>query len=442
MKRTRQSPSTMMQPQPQPQPSSLSTSSRAYRRALERLLAAPTLPKLGLARMQALCAALGHPERAIVVLHVAGTKGKGSTVAIAASVLRAAGLRVGTTTSPHLLSARERLQVDGEPIGEEDFAFLEDRVHRAATRLDPALESPSFFERTTAMAFCLFAGQVGAPPVDVAVVEVGLGGRLDATNVVRPRAAAITRLGLDHVEFLGDTVAAIAREKAGIIKPGVPIVTIPQSEEAAAVLVDQAAAVGAPLTIVDDDGTALPVALAGAHQQENARLALALVRAAGFAVDDAAVVRGLSAVRWPARYETVAEAPLVIIDGAHNVDAARALGATLRADRRAVRWHAVVGMSRGHDPAEFCPLLLPQVATTVVTRACQPRALPARDIAHAAARFGPVDVVDDVADAVAVAVARARHDGGGVIVTGSLFVAGEARACFLPMARDPERPAW
>jgi dihydrofolate synthase/folylpolyglutamate synthase len=314
-------------------------------------------------------------------------------------------------------------------------------VDRAARSLDPALEVPSFFERTVAMAFCWFAGFGGAPAVDVAVVEVGLGGRLDATNVVLPRAAAITRLGIDHVEFLGDTLAQIAREKAGIIKPGVPVVTIAQEPEAARVVAAVAVDVGAPHVVVDDE-VSLDSALAGAHQQENAKLARALVRAGGFDVDDDVVARGLRGVRWPARYETVADAPLVIVDGAHNVAAARALAATLAQDQRVGARHFVVGMSRGHDAATFASTLLRGAASVVATRARQPRAVPAIDVARAAGRCGVVDVVDDVDEAVGVACARARDDGGAVIVTGSLFVAGEARARFVAMPRDPARPAW
>jgi dihydrofolate synthase/folylpolyglutamate synthase len=417
--------------------------SKAYGQALDRLLAAPTLPKLGLQRMEALCRALGAPHRAVPVLHIAGTKGKGSTAAFAASILQSAGYVVGLTTSPHLLAARERIRVDGEPIDERAFVALERIVHRAAATLDPVLDVPSFFERTVAMAFARFAGAVGRA-VDVAVVEVGLGGRLDATNVVMPRAAAITRLGLDHTEFLGDTLAAIAGEKAGILKPGVPAVTVVQSPDAADVLARVAAAVGCPLTVVHDDPTLQP-SLIGAHQRENASLACALVRAAGYVVDDVVVARGIAETSWPARYETVARAPLVIVDGAHNVDAARALRATLDDDAR-LRGrprHFVLGVSRGHDPATIgTPLLAGGAASVVATRAAQPRALPPAEVARAVARFVPCDVVDVVAAAVELGVARAARDGGVVVVTGSLFVAGEARACFVPMARDPARPAW
>jgi dihydrofolate synthase/folylpolyglutamate synthase len=417
--------------------SSSSSPGRAYERALARLLAQPTLPKLGLLRMRALCAQLGDPQHAVPTLHIAGTKGKGSTAAMAASILREAGLHTGLTTSPHLLSARERIVIDGAMVDEAAFARLEARVHAAAGRLDPGLEVPSFFERTVAMALLAFADAA----VDVAVVEVGLGGRLDATNVVVPRATAVTRLGLDHMEFLGDTLAAIAGEKAGILKAGVPAVTIAQADEAHRVLAATAAAVGAPLTVVPIDDALAP-SLHGAHQRENASLARALVRAGGFAVDDAVVDRGLRRVVWPARYETLSTSPLVIVDGAHNADAARALRATLASDARVGARHVVLGVSRGHDPRELADLLLPGARSIVATQAQHVRALSARDIARAAAAHGVVDVEPSVAAAIAVACARARRDGGVVVVTGSLFVAGEARACFLPMPRDPVRPAF
>ena len=414
----------------------------AYAAALDRLLETPTLPKLGLARMAALCAALGDPQLAIPVLHVAGTKGKGSTSAMTASMLMAAGLRVGLTTSPHLLSARERIQIDGMLIDEARFVALEDRVARAALVIDPELETPSFFERITAMAFCAFADAA----VDVAVVEVGLGGRLDATNVVAPRACAITRLGLDHTEFLGPTLAHIAAEKAGVIKAGVDVVTVAQQPAACDVLVDVAARVGADLFFVDGDPVLQP-ALFGPHQQENASLALALVRRSGFVIDEEAVARGLRDVRWPGRYEAISTAPLVVLDGAHDDLAACALAAAVQADPRVTGrpLHLVVGMSSGHDPAPFLQTLSSSSSSwtsLVATRAAHPRALPAADIANAAVHFGVVDVVEDVAAAIDVAVARAGADGGVVVVTGSLFVVGEARGLFMSMPRDAARPAY
>jgi len=422
--------------------------SPAYVEALERLLASPTLPKLGLARMRALCAALGDPQDRVPVLHIAGTKGKGSTSAMTASILRAAGLRVGLTTSPHLLSARERILLDDALIDEARFVALAGRVDAAARTLPASLEVPSFFERLCAMAFCAFADAAGAGELDVAVVEVGLGGRLDATNVVTPRACAITRLGLDHTEFLGPTLAHIAAEKAGIMKTGVPVVAAPQDDEARAVLVDVAARAGVPLRVVDDvDLRATPApALVGLHQRENATVARLLVQASGLVnaarLDDA-VVRGLATARWPGRYETVATSPLVILDGAHDGLAADVLATALRDDARLTGpLHLVVGCSTGHAPEEILgPLLaLPGVAL-IATAARHPRAI-APALLVAAAGDAYATEVAAVDDAVGLAVARARADGGAVVVTGSLFVVGEARACFVPMVADPARPRF
>ncbi len=401
-------------------------------------MAAPTLPKLGLERMAALCAALGNPQDQVPLLHVAGTKGKGSTTAMAASMLSAAGLKVGMTTSPHLMCARERIVIDGAMIGEATFAALAHRVELAAQTLPAHLETPSFFERVCAMAFCAFADA----GVDVAVVEVGLGGRLDATNVIRPRACAITRLGIDHTEFLGPTLAHIAGEKAGIIKAGVVVVTSPQRDEAMAVLRDTAGRVGAPFVEVNVDDAPTP-SLRGEHQRENAAVAKALVEHSGFSVSAEAIAHGAAHTHWPARYETVSTAPLVIVDGAHDEVAAHALAAVIATDERiaARRLVLVVGMSSGHDPADVLrPLRGLQVSAVVATAAKHPRALSADDVAVAArAVFVDVDVtvVDDVAGAVA-----ATDEAAAVVVTGSLFVAGEARSAFIEMAADPARPRY
>lgn len=461
----------------------------AYGAALAQLLAAPMLPKLGLSRMRALLAQLGDPQLRYSVLHIAGTKGKGSTAALSASILRAAGKRVGLTTSPHLLSARERIVVDDVLIDAAAFVDVAARVDAAARALPAELDAPSFFERMCAMAFVHFA-DVG---VDVAVVEVGLGGRLDATNVVSPVACAITRLGMDHMEYLGPTLAHIAREKAGIIKAGVPVVTVAQDAVAAGVVAAVAAGVSAPVTVVDAAAVAalddVDVALSGAHQRENAATAVALVDAAAPALDltlTRAIVRaGCARVRWPGRFERVA--PRVILDGAHNVDSARALAAAIVAltagekprplspkqggEAEASSSHAVhrggevspaaqlsaegsatptpvhlvLGMSRGHDPATFVDVLAPLCTSIVATAAVHPRAIPAAEVARAAcvvAASGVVDVVAGVRDAVEVAVARADRDDGVVVVCGSLFVVGEARAAFVDMPADPVRPAY
>ncbi len=412
-----------------------------YRDALDRLLATPTLPKLGLERMSALCAALGNPQLQYKTLHVAGTKGKGSTCAVASSMLRAAGLRVGITTSPHLLSARERIVIDDVMVDEATFVALAARVDAAAQTLSAALETPSFFERLTAMAFCAFADA----RVDVAVVEVGLGGRLDATNVVQPVACAITRLGLDHTEFLGPTLMHIAREKAGIIKTGVPVVTAPQQPEALAVLQQQAHAQQAPFEVVDV-GHAPPTRLRGAHQQENAAVAAALVRCSGLVLDDRLLTQGAEQATWPARYETVCAQPLVIIDGAHDGIAAEALALTLRDDERLQGrpLHLVVGMSSGHEPHEvLLPLAAVAWASSTATRAEHPRALPLVDVVAALQHaLGQGTGTERVASAVDAAMTQARADGGVVVVTGSLFVAGEARGVFFDMPADQQRPRY
>lgn len=425
--------------------------SPAYVAALERLLASPTLPKLGLLRMEALCAALGDPQRRVPVLHIAGTKGKGSTSAMTASILRAAGLRVGLTTSPHLLSARERIVTDDDVIHEDRFVALEARIDAAARTLPASLEVPSFFERLCAMAFCAFADAAKEGRLDVVVVEVGLGGRLDATNVVRPVAAAITRLGLDHTEFLGPTLGHIAAEKAGIIKASCPVVSAPQDPLALAVIVEAAARHGASLHVVDDDDEAHtpPTALAGRHQRENAAVARLLVQKSGLITNEAltpAVVAGLERVRWPGRYETVSLAPLVILDGAHDGLAASVLCRAILEDRRITGpLVVVVGCSTGHAPEE---ILAPFRALThlkvVATAAQHPRAYGTAIVERACREvgLGVVKVVDGVAEAVAAAMAWAREDRGAVVVTGSLFVVGEARACFERMPRDPAWPRY
>lgn len=396
--------------------------------------------------MRALLAALGDPHDALEVLHVAGTKGKGSTCAFAAAMLRAAGLRVGLTTSPHLSCARERIVIDDELISEADFALLGARVQRAATALERSTpgDGASFFEKMIALAFLAFR----EARVDVAVVEVGLGGRLDATNVVAPRACAITRLGIDHTEYLGPTLEHIAREKAGILKPGVPAVTVLQEESAAAVVEERARAIGSALTVVSPTGAPLGPALAdairptlaGAHQRENALLAAALVRAAALPVTDLALIKGAEATFIPGRYERLRGGSL-LIDGAHNPTAAEALARALAADP-ALRGRAlelVVGMTTGHDPTAFAAPLaaLPFCRVTAVpTRS--PRTQPADAVARALSRTF-VAVEEGLLDEV---LTRGAPDGGVTVVTGSLYLVGEVRSEVLGVPTDPQFPLF
>lgn len=417
---------------------------QAYEAALLRLLAVPSSPRLGLERMEALLAGLGDPQRAFRSLHVAGTNGKGSVCAFLDATLGAAGVRRGLTTSPHLTSATERIRIDGASVSRERFLELEAEVASAAGRLDDA---PTFFERMIAMAFLAFR-EAG---VEVAVVEVGLGGRLDATNVLVPIAAGISRVGLDHQQFLGDTLADIAREKAGILKRGVPARSAPQEPAAEDAIRTRALEVGAELSFVsDDDVRALEGAhlgLQGPHQRENAALALSLLDAAGLAPDARARAEGLARARWPGRFEAVADAPLVVLDGAHNPLGARTLARALVSDERTRGrpLSLVVGMTRGHEGAPFARELAGtlDVRRVFAVRARAPRSRPADEVASDLSAGGLAAVERSAVDgAVDEARALAAGEGGVVVVTGSLYLVGEVRARFVEMEVDPVLPEF
>ncbi len=404
-----------------------------YLASLARLLQSPTAPKLGLSRMRDLLARLGDPQLRYRVVHVAGTKGKGSTCAMTESMLRAAGLRTGLTTSPHLVCARERIVVDGMAIDEATFVELEREVQLVNAQQP---QDATFFEKMIAMALLAFAHAA----VDVAVVEVGLGGTLDATNVVAPAVVGISRLGIDHVEFLGATLAEIAAQKAGIIKRGVPAFSVVQEPEAAEVLRQAAASVQAPLAL--STAVALPaVALAGAHQHENAALAVTLVRAllGNVAGVDAAIARGLREVSFAGRYQTLSDAPLWVADGAHNPTAAAALAQTLRSDARiaGAPLHLVVGMTQGHDAGAFaralCGPLGTQLRQITAVKTRSPRAQSAVDVARGFASSSAVNV-----STVPEALASAASTHGAIVVTGSLYLVGEALVAFGAHALPPD----
>ena len=412
--------------------------------------------KLGLENMLALMARLGHPERRFRALHIAGTNGKGSTAAMAASILQAAGYRVGLYTSPHLVDFRERIRVNGAMVPEERVAALAERLRAAA---GPDLV-PTFFEVTTAMAFLHFAESA----VDVAVLEVGLGGRFDATNVVVPAACAITTIALDHQEFLGYTEREIAFEKAGIIKAGVPVVVGRLGDEAMGVMRASAAACGAPLRhlgtsfYVDGQDPAqftyrgpagvidrLRCALSGQHQLDNAACAIALVEAAGSSgvrVHGAAVRKGLESVRWEGRLEVVDRHPLMVLDGAHNPAAAAVVAEYLRAYRSrhpAARIFLVLGMMRDKDHRAFMDALQPQVSEVILTQADVVRAATVEELRAGLSESGlPVHGVPVPADAVALA-RRLASDEDVVCVTGSLMLVGEVKAAMRGCGLSPIR---
>jgi dihydrofolate synthase/folylpolyglutamate synthase len=392
-------------------------------------MASPAKPgDYTLDRMRRLLAQLGHPERAFLSLHIAGTKGKGSTAHLAEAILREAGYRTGLYTSPHLVDMRERIRLDGGPVSEKDFTW-------AMSEMEPELRRlrPTYFETMTAAAFLIFARE----RVDYAVVEVGLGGRLDATNVILPAACAITTIDYDHMDKLGHTLREIAGEKAGIIKPGVPVVSSPQAPEARRVLLARARPFfprfrvrsrGDVLRFTAEGraaryGCALPAL--GEHQAANAATAIALVESSGARISPAVVRRALGKVRLPGRVERVGRRPWVIVDAAHNPVSARALVAALRSLPRR-RTILVFGASADKDVDGMLRVLLPGADLAIFTRAASPRAAAPSELLRKAGRRPAV-----AAGSVARALAMARKAAGprdAVVVTGSFYIAGEALA--------------
>ncbi len=401
--------------------------------------------KLGLDRMLALLEALGSPQRFGRVLHVAGTNGKGSTSAMLESGLRTAGLRTGLYTSPHLDEPTERIRIQGQPVSSAEFAAAFDEVHAAAERLiaSGVLEfHPTYFETVTAMAFILFR----ARQVETVVLEVGLGGRLDATNVIEPRLCVITAVDFDHEAFLGKSLEAIALEKAGILKRGAPAVFALQRPTVAKTLGDAAAALGIePVWCSDwrvedlalypggscfrarrEKEFAIECPLAGEHQVANTLTAAVALDAWGLPPDT--IREGIRRTRWPGRLERVATAPDIILDGAHNPSGARALAAYINRffdDRRV--W-LIYGAMRDKAVEEMAGILFPLADEVIATAPSQARAVrpeTIRDLAdHPRLRTAPN---------VAAALELARNEAApedAIFVTGSLFLVAEARRSF------------
>jgi dihydrofolate synthase/folylpolyglutamate synthase len=391
--------------------------------------------KFGLENISRLCAALGDPQKTFPSVIVAGTNGKGSVTAMVDTALRAAGHRAARYTSPHLVRVEERFVIDGREVDTAALREAAARVRSAADGLerDGALEGPpTFFECATAIAFVLFR----EARVDVAVLEVGLGGRLDATNVVSPMAAAITSIDFDHQAQLGDTLASIAFEKAGVIKPGIPVVCGPLPDEARAVVARVCDERGATLidassTRVEEVTGGAPLALAGAHQRRNAGVAVRLLQEIdrlGIRVDPPSIRAGLTEVRWPARLERLTFGGTeVLLDAAHNPAGADALARYLRESG----WIGAVllaGVMRDKDaPAMLAPLLT-VCPTVVCTTPASPRALDAEALAAVAREVAPAGTrVEAVSDPEA-ALTRAADLGTRVVAAGSIFLAGPLRA--------------
>ena len=412
--------------------------------------------KLGLDTIRALLGRVGDPHRRYPLLHIGGTNGKGSTEAMAASILQAAGLRVGLYTSPHLVDFRERIRVDGEMIPESCVIQGVEALRVASV---PDL-TPTFFEFTTALAFQYFADC----RVDIAVLEVGMGGRFDATNVVDPLVTAITTIGLDHEAYLGSTIEAIAYEKAGIIKPEVPVVLGRIGEPAYRVIEARASDVGAPVLRLGRDfrcegispadcgyfGLALQAKhlhcpLQGRFQLDNLACSLALIELArekGLQVPDRAIRAGLEQVAWEGRVEMVAQDPAVIVDGAHNPAAAAVLAdylAEWRRARPASRVSLIVGMMRDKHPREFLASLLPLADRLILTQADLPRAATGAELRRLLGDEAPsAQVAPTPSDALAFA-RRSAAASDLICVTGSLMLVGEIKALLRGDSLSPVR---
>lgn len=387
----------------------------------------PLAMRFGLERMERGLAALGHPERRYPVLHVAGTNGKGSTCAMAAEALRLAGHRVGLYTSPHLVRFNERIAVDGVAIADDRLAELVEAVRSACPWHEAGREDDrlTYFEFATLLGLLEFSDR----NVSVAVVEVGLGGRFDATNAIAaPAVTAVARIGLDHTQLLGDTVEAVAREKAGIFKPGVPaVVHHDQPGGALEVLRSEAARHAAPF-IVAPAGWDGPIGLAGPHQRGNAALAAAALRALagrGVGLDQEAIALGIAGAAWPGRLEEVGG---VLLDGAHNPQGAAALAAALAALYPGRAVELVFGVLSDKDHAGMLAAVRPAVRRLHVIAPRTPRARSPAEVEAIARSLGiPADVHADLEEALACA-RRAASASGLVCIAGSLYLVGEARS--------------
>lgn len=411
---------------------------------------AGTRARYDLERITAFLGRLGNPHLGVPTVHIAGTKGKGSTAAMVSSVLRAAGYAPGMFTSPHLHTFRERIQVGNQPIPEAEFAGLVDELWPTMEEVAAAGEGRvTLFELILGMAFHCFRGRgVGAQ-----VIEVGLGGRLDATNLVQPTVCGITSLGLDHTDVLGNTLSEIAAEKAGIIKPGVPVVCAPQKPEAMAVVEETCRRLGSPLRVAGADirwrsegasiqGQAfvlttakgeytLQIPLLGRYQLENAAVAVGIVEElveAGLRIESEAVEEGMRLVEWPCRLEVLQESPLLVADGAHNPHSA---GRVVEAIKELFPGRGVLlvlGVSGDKDlPGLVGELSALAPKVVVCTRSRHPRAADPARIAREFAHHCPyVTTTETLSEALAVAQDAAAED-DLILTTGSLFVAAEAR---------------
>ncbi len=413
--------------------------------------------KLELESIRALCHALGDPQRRVPAVHIAGTNGKGSTSAMCEAMVRAADWRVGLYTSPHLVDITERLRVDGRNISPDDFARLATQVRAASEQLvrDGALPAPpTFFEQVTALAFLYFV----ECKVELAILEVGLGGRLDATNICAPLVCAITPVSGDHQQYLGHTLAAIAAEKAGIIKPAVPVVVAPQEPEAMRVIAAQGALMNAPVIDVGllmqhcraEAGSSgrvteaglfdfsyrtqaaqynVSLNLRGRHQVTNACTAIHLaeqLQQRGLNISPKNIADGLSRVQWPGRLELCATEPAMLLDGAHNPAGARVLRDFLD-EFISAPITMIFGLMSDKALAEIAEILCPAAHTVIATRISNPRATDPQLMAQVINQTGVKSVTaESAAEALNIAQQMTPAD-GLICVCGSLYLIGEMK---------------
>jgi dihydrofolate synthase/folylpolyglutamate synthase len=394
---------------------------------------------LKLERMRALLRLLGDPHERVRLVHVTGTKGKGSTCAMLASILRSAGYRVGLFTSPHLEHVEERIQVDRLPISPAELAARMEEVAAAVRVLERAGAGAgiTFFEIGTALGFLHFYYR----RCDVAAIEVGLGGRFDSTNVCHPLVSVITNIGLDHTAQLGHTIEEIAFQKAGIIKRGVPVVSGVKQDGARAIIRRIANEQGAPLWEADSATKVERLGLLGRHQAENAavaRLAIERLRATGMPIPDLAMARGLADVRWPARIECISKRPVVILDSAHNVPSIEALVQTLR-DSFPVAGvkRLVFAVSSDKDYSAMLQVLAGYFDHFHLTRyGNNPRSVAPEQLAAVLAKLSPQkpQTIHESSSAAWLAARSASKSEDLICITGSFFLAGELRRMLVPIS--------
>jgi dihydrofolate synthase/folylpolyglutamate synthase len=379
------------------------------------------LDELGLGSARALACSSRRPRREAFspkVIHVAGTNGKGSVCAMIDSICRAQSYRTGLFISPHLVTFRERIRVNGEMISEDAVADGLTMIRDLIADWDP---HPTFFEVTTALALKHF----GDAKIEFAILETGLGGRLDATNAVQSDVSVITPIALDHEKWLGHTLAQIAGEKAGIIKPGVPVISAPQHPEAKEVIRARAAECASPVQFVSETYHKSPVALRGDYQKQNAAVAIAAIHAASIHIDGKLIVRGLAAIEWPARFQKWDAR--TVIDGAHNPGAARILAQTWRevfGDQKAT---LVLAVLSDKDLRGICEALAPIARSVLLPKIRSERATEPEELAKVVRAINP-SIPHSITPTIREALTLARARPNPILITGSLHFAGEVLA--------------